>query len=108
MPAVTSALGIFIADRVLGWLIAGFVLFTAIIQIFGARDLKTYGWAIFWEGILRWIAAGLLIPYGYFGHLGVMAGVLGTVDFVIGLVFLFVLPGVIGKRPIDLLMGKMG
>lgn len=106
IPAVTRALGINIADPVLGQLIAGFLLFTAAIQMFGSRDLPTYGWAIFWEGILRWIAAALLISYGFFGHLGIMAGVLGVGDFLIGLFYLFVLPGVINKRPTDLLAGK--
>lgn len=105
-PAVTRTLGINVADPVLGQLIAGFLLFTAVTQMIGSRDLRTNGWAIFWEGILRWIAAGLLVPYGFFGQLGVMAGVIGTVDFLIGLVFLFVLPRVIGKRPVDLMTGK--
>ena len=106
VPAVTRSLGINIVDPVLGQLIAGFLLFTAAIQIFGSRDLPTYGWAIFWEGILRWIAAALLISYGFFGHLGIMAGVLGVGDFLIGLVYLFVLPGVINKRPAALLTGQ--
>jgi hypothetical protein len=72
VPAVTRSLGINIADPVLGQVIAGFLLFTAVIQMFGSRDLRTNGWVIFWEGILRWISAALLIPYGFFGHLGVM------------------------------------
>jgi len=106
VPAVTRALLINIADPVLGQLIAAFLLYTAITQMFGSRDLKTYAWVIFWEGILRWIAAGLLIPYGFFGHLGFMAGVLGLGDVLIGLVFLFILPAVTSKRPADLLTGK--
>lgn len=106
LPAVHHALGINIADPVLGKLIAGFLIFTAVIQMFGSRDLPTYGWAIFWEGILRWIAALLLIPYGFFGHLGFMAGVLGLGDFLIGLVFLFILPEVTGKSRGKLLAGR--
>jgi hypothetical protein len=106
VPAVPRSLGINIADPVLGQLIAGFLLFTAIAQMFGSRDLPTYGWLIFWEGILRWISAALLIPYGFFGHVGVMAGVLGLGDFLIGVVFVLILPNAIGKRPADLLAGK--
>ena len=106
VQAVTSSNGINIADPVGGQLIAGFLLFTAIAQMFGSRDLRTFGWLIFWEGILRWIAAALLISNGFFGHLGLVTGVFGLVDFLIGLVFLFILPGVIGKRPADLLTGK--
>jgi hypothetical protein len=106
LPAVHNAIGINIADPVLGKLIVGFLIFTSVIQIFGSRDLPTYGWAIFREGILRWIAALLLVPYGFFGHLGFMAGVLGLGDFLIGLVFLFILPEVIGKSRGNLLAGK--
>lgn len=106
IPAVHHFLGINISDPVLGQMISGFLLFSAIAQLFGSRDLRTYGWLIFWEGILRWIAAALLIPYGFFGHLGGMAGVLGLGDFLIGFVFLFILPNVIGKRPAELLAGK--
>jgi hypothetical protein len=51
----------------------------------------------------NWIAAALLIPYGFFAHLGIMAGVLGLGDLLIGLAYLFALPGVISKRPTDLL-----
>lgn len=106
LPEVTAALGINIVDPVLGRLIAGFLAFTAVIQIVGSRDLSTYGWAIFWEGALRWIAAALLIPHGFFGHLGTMAGVLGIGDFLIGFVFLMILPRVIGKPVSDLIAGS--
>lgn len=106
VPTVTRSLGINIADPVLGQLIAGFLLFTAAVQILGARDLHTFGWAIFWEGILRWIAAALLVLHGFFGHLGLMAGVLGVGDFLIGAVFLLVLPSVVGKSPVALLAGR--
>ena len=106
VSTVTRALGINIADPVLGQMIAGFLLFTAVIQMFGSRDLETYGWTIFWEGILRWIAALLLVAHGFFGHLGGMAGVLGLGDFLIGLVFLFILPRVIRKSPAELLAGR--
>jgi hypothetical protein len=104
--AVTRFLGINITDPVLGQLIAAFLRFTVVVQVFGSCDLRANGWALFWEGILRWIAAALLIPYGFFGHLGFMAGVIGPADFLIGLFFLLILPNVISKRPADLLLGK--
>lgn len=106
LPPVQQALGINIADPVLGQLIAGFLVFTAVIQMFGSRNLPVFGWAIFWEGILRWIAAALLVPYGFLGHMGAMAGFLGIGDFLIGLVYLFILPGVVVKRPAELIMGQ--
>ncbi len=106
VPAVTRSLGVNIADPVLGQLIAGFLLFTAVVQVFGARDLATFGWVIYWEGILRWIAAALLIYYGFYGHLGATAGILGVGDFMIGAIFVLILPGVIGKSAVSLLTGR--
>ena len=52
------------------------------------------------------MAAALLIPYGFFGHLGFMAGVIGVGDFVIGFVFLVLLPKAIGKSAWNLLRGR--
>ena len=103
VPPVHRALGINIADPVLGQIIGGFLLFTVPVQLVGSRDLRTYGWLIYWEGILRWIAAFILIPYGFFGHMGIMAGVLGVVDFLIGAVFIFGLSHALSKTHADLL-----
>jgi hypothetical protein len=87
-------------------MIAAFLAFTAVVQIVAARDLDTYGWAVFWEGALRWVAASLLITHGFFGHLGVMAGFLGVADFLVGLVFLVILPRVLGKSRAELIAGR--
>ena len=106
IPYVTNLLKINIYDYALSLLIAAFLIFTAAIQIFASRDLRTYGWLIFWEGILRWMAAAILVPYGFFGHLGLITGVMGIGDFLIGFVFLILLPKALGKRTSDLLLGK--
>ncbi len=105
-PVVTNILQINICDQSLALLIAAFLLFTAVAQIVGSRDLRTYGWLIYWEGILRWMAAALLIPYGFFGHLGMVSGLIGSGDFLIGFVFLFLLPKVVGKSSGQLICGK--
>jgi hypothetical protein len=106
VPAIHRALGINIVDPVLGQIIAGFLLFTVPVQLVGSRDLLTYGWLIYWEGILRWIAALLLIPYGFFGHMGTMAGILGVGDFLIGAVYLFGLPQTLGRSHAALLLAR--
>ncbi len=105
-PLVTELLGMNICDYALGLLITAFLIFTAAVQVIASRDLKTYGWLIFWEGILRWMAAALLIPYGFFGHLGTVAGLIGAGDLVIGFVFLIILPKAIQKKPLDLFLGR--
>jgi hypothetical protein len=74
-------------------------------QIVGARNLKNYAWLIFWEGLLRWMAAAILIFYGFAGHLGVMAGVMGLVDFLIGFIFVIVLPKTLLLSRLNLFKG---
>ncbi|MFM7085147.1 MAG: hypothetical protein ACKOW3_09140 [Hyphomicrobium sp.] len=106
LPQGIINIGVNITDHALSKLIAGFLLFTAVIQIFGSRDVRTYGWIIYWEGILRWIAGLLLIYYGFLGHLGITAGFLGLVDIVLGAIYLKQLPSFTRKTHKDLFWGN--
>jgi len=83
-----DVLGINIPDHIVGKLLAGFLAFTAAVLIISSTDLRQYACFVSWEAILRFIAAALLIPYGFFDHMGVMAGVMGLGDLVIGVVYL--------------------
>lgn len=105
VPFVTNLLALPVADAALAQMIGAMLVFTAAAQVIGSRDLKTYAWLIFWEGLLRWMAAGLLIAYGFFGHLGLMAGLMGVVDFLIGVVFVVLLPRAVQKSRLALLTG---
>lgn len=105
IPFVTELLKMNICDYALSLLIAALLIFTAVVQVFASRDLQKFGWLIYWEGILRWMAAAILITYGFFGHLGIVTGILGLGDFVIGFVFLVLLPNTISKSHGDLLRG---
>ena len=104
-PYVTGVLGIEICDYALNLLIAVFLIFTAATQVIAARDLKTFAPIVFWEGLLRWSAAAILIFYGFFGHLGSAAGLLGLGDFLIGSVFVLYLPKAVGVTPRKLMTG---
>ena len=91
-PFVTGLLRIEICDYALNLLIAAFLFYTAVVQIIASRDLKLFAQFIYWEGILRGMAAAILICYGFFGHLGLAAGLLGVGDLLIGTVFVLLLP----------------
>lgn len=106
LPAGIVNIGVNIGDHALSKLVAAFLLFTAVIQIIGSRDLKLYGWAVYWEGILRVIAGLLLFAYGFFGHLGIVACILGLIDLFIGAAYLTQVPIVTKKNSRDLLAGK--
>ena len=52
---------------------------------------------VYWESLLRYVAALLLIPAGMFGDIGGIAALLGLGDLGIGLIYMFGLkrePGV--------------
>ena len=70
-------------------LIAGFLGFTAAVLVFASRDLKLFAPLLFWEMLLRFAAFAVLVPYGLFGDIGVMAAVLGLGDLLAGLGYLY-------------------
>jgi hypothetical protein len=77
-PPLYRGLGLNLLQKGWGWLIAGFLLYTAATLILGGRDIIKFGGIILYEGLLRFLAAALLIPagihYGY-GWLAVAAGI---------------------------------
>ncbi|MEM7119039.1 MAG: hypothetical protein AAF614_41860 [Chloroflexota bacterium] len=73
-------------------LAATFVTYLGVMLIFCARDLKARATLVYWEGILRLVAASLLCWFGFLGGLGTFLGVLGLIDLGIGLVYLVGLP----------------
>lgn len=88
-PPLYRALGLNISQSIWGWLLATFLAFTAAILILSARDIKGRASIIYWEAILRFAAALLLIPAGLFGEAGLIAAVLGAGDAFIGYVYAF-------------------
>lgn len=88
-PPLYAGLGLRICAPVWGWLIAGFLGFTAAVLILCARDLKRRASLVYWESLLRYVAAALLIPAGLFGDIGSIAALLGLGDLAIGLIYMF-------------------
>ena len=105
-PPLYLALGINLTQPVWGWLIAGFLLFTSAILILSSRDLKTFGGIILWEGLLRFLAAAILIPAGIWGGYGLLTALLGLTDLVWGVVFFAVVPRATGQGVGEMLIGR--
>jgi hypothetical protein len=95
-PPVYRLLGLNVPAPLWGWLVAGFLAYTSAVLILSSRDLRHLAAFVYWESILRYIAALLLIPAGLFGNLGLIAVPLGLGDLVIGLVYMFGLPRELG------------
>jgi len=91
-PPLYQWLGLNICDPVWGWLVAGFLAYTSAVLIMTSRDLHRRASLVYWESLLRYIAALLVIPAGLFGDLGLIAVPLGLGDLAIGLVYMFGLP----------------
>jgi len=91
-PPLYLTLGLNIPAPLWGWLLAGFLGFTSAVLILASRDLRRRASLVYWESLLRYVAALLLIPAGLFGDLGLIAVPLGLGDLAIGLVYMFGLP----------------
>jgi hypothetical protein len=95
-PPIYRALGLNVPAPLWGWLVGGFLAFTSAALILSSRDLRRRASIVYWESLLRYVAAILLIPAGLFGDLGLIAAPLGLGDLAIGLVYMFGLPKELG------------
>ncbi|SFK45102.1 hypothetical protein [Methylocapsa palsarum] len=95
-PSLYRALGLNIPSPLWGWLVGGFLAYTSAALILSSRDLPRRASFVYFEALLRYAAALLLVPAGLFGDLGLIAVPLGLGDLAIGLVYMFGLPGALG------------
>ncbi|MGD9658541.1 MAG: hypothetical protein AB7U61_13060 [Methylocystis sp.] len=107
-PPIYRSIGVNICSPIWGWLIAGFLAYTSVVLIFASRDLAGRGALVYWESLLRYVAALVLIPAGLFGDIGVTAALLGLGDLIIGLVYMFGLPLALGVSHRALLLDRFG
>ena len=106
-PAFYRLLGLNIPAPLWAWLIAGFLAFTSVVLILASRNLRQRAAFVYWESLLRYIAALLLIAAGLFGDLGLIAVPLGLGDLLIGLVYTIGLPKELGVSHQALLFDKI-
>jgi hypothetical protein len=88
-PSLYGAVGMNICNPVWGWLIAGFLGFTSVVLILASRKLHQRAVFVYWESLLRYIAALVLVPAGIWGDVGLIVVPLGLGDLTIGLVYMF-------------------
>ena len=104
-PALHRLVGLNVPP-VLAWLISGFLAFTSAVLILSSRDLPGRAAFVYWEALLRYVAALVLIPAGLLGDIGWIAAPLGLVDLAIGLVYMFGLPRELGLSHSNLLRDR--
>jgi len=106
-PPLYRAIGLKVCDPVWAWLIAGFLAYTSVVLVFSSRDLSQRATLVYWEALLRFVAALILVPAGLFGDIGGIAAILGLGDFLIGLVYVFGLTKALGRSHEDLLFDRL-
>ena len=99
-------LGLNINQAVWGWVLSGFLLYTAAMLIISGRDIQKYGSIIIYEAGLRFIAAALLVPAGLFYDYGYITAFLGFTDAIWGVVYLKTVPVATGRSLKQLLLDQ--
>ena len=107
-PPLYRAVGLNVCSPVWAWLIAGFLGYTGVVRIYCSRDLSRGATLVYWEALLRFIAALILVPAGLLSDIGLIAAVLGLGDVAIGLVYVFGLTRELDASHEDLLLDRLG
>lgn len=80
------------------------VIYLGVLLIICSRNLRARASIVYWEGILRIGLFFLLAGYGFFGEIGISMALVGIVDLIIGVGYLFGLPRSLNVTGRDLLM----
>jgi hypothetical protein len=86
---------------------ATIVIYLGVMLVICSRKLGERASIVYWEGILRILLFLLLAGYGFFGSIGISMALVGIVDLVIGLVYIFGLPRSLQVNSADLLMDRV-
>ena len=80
--------------------------FLGVMLVFSARNLRTRGALVAWEGVLRLFGCAIMIYFGAFGDAGAKALAGGIFDGVVGLAYLVGLPKHLGASLADILLDR--
>lgn len=107
-PRFMRALGIQTPASVF-WteLIAFAVIYLGVALILCSRNLTARSPIVYWEGYLRIVAFLLLGWFGFWGGIGLLVGILGIIDLIIGLVYVFGLPATLNTTHGKLLLDRV-
>ena len=95
VPSIYEAIGMRIPDPFWGWILCAFLWHTSAVLISASKDLKRRGSFVYWEGLLRYAAAALLLTIGP-GVIGWPAWFIGITDLAWGLTYTYGLPRALG------------
>jgi len=107
-PGIVSLLGVKLPESNFWvWVVAAAVIYLGIALVLCSRNLAARASLVYWEGILRIAGFFLFSGFGFFGDLGILPGVLGVVDLLIGLVYLIGLPKTLDTTAANLLLDRV-
>lgn len=106
-PPLISMLGIKIPESYF-WLSvpAATFVFTGVTLVLSSRNLEARGSIVYWEAVLRIIGFIIFTGFGFLGEIGIVVGVLGVVELLIGLIYLIGLPKMLNTSGVTLLLDK--
>lgn len=89
-PGLPVFIGVRLPENIFWlWLPVSLVIYLGVMLILCSRDLQARACLVYWEGILRIVAFVLLAYFGFIKDSGIMLGIIGAGDLVIGLIYLF-------------------
>jgi hypothetical protein len=108
IPGFAGLLGLQLPEaNVWLWLPAVLVIYLGLLLVLCSRNLETLGTLVYWEGVLRVVVGLMLGWFGFWTDLGIIAGLIGIVDLLIGLGYLTGLPRELNRPPSSLLLDRV-
>lgn len=107
-PTLVSLLGIKIPESNFWlWVPATTFVYLGIVLVLCSRNLAARAPIVYWEGILRIVGFFVFTIFGFWGDIGLLVGVLGIVELLIGVVYLIGLPKVLNTTAVNLLLDRI-
>jgi len=88
------------------WTLGAAITYLGLALVLCSRDLAARASLVYWDGILRVFGFFLFAGFGFLGGLGVMLGIIGIVDLLVGLVYLIGLPKALNTTVANLLLDR--
>jgi len=107
VSGAVSFLGIKLpASGIWNWGLGAAIIYSGVVLVLCSRNLATRASLVYWEGFLRIVGFLLFVGFGFFGDFGIVTGILGIVELLIGLVYLIGLPKALNTTAANLLLDR--